>query len=105
MPSITRTRANPVPRSRITRPDGRRAASPIRLLWLARGGRRRARYPGSRSGGCRRHPGRSRPTVEEAEEIAFGRQHEGGIAPIERVAIGLQRAIKCEELLVLPEGV
>src|SRR5216684_3394386 len=111
MPSITRTRASPVNRSRITRRGGRPAALPARLspnrqslraCPAARGAsRRRGRWRAGRRG----RGGRPLPALQEAEEISLGRQHEGGIAAVERLAIGLQRAVKSEELLILTKRV
>src|SRR5712692_7783024 len=91
MPSITRTRASPVARSRITRWRRRRNALQPSLR----------RRPSGRRG----RPRHSRPAREEAEETPLGAQHERRIATVERIAIGLQRAVEGEELLVLAKRV
>src|SRR5438132_2190764 len=111
MPSITSTRASAVPRSRIIRgrarhqrrrPAARQVAGPRR-----RGSSRLGSGAGRRGRSARRSRGRAlaRPTAEEAEEIALRGQHEGGVLTVQRVAIGLQRTVEGEELLVLAERV
>src|SRR5580692_3644754 len=109
MPSITSTRASAVPRSRIIRgrarhqrrrSAARQAAGPRR-----RGSSRRGSGAGRRRRAARRGRALSRPAAEEAEEIALRRQHEGGVLAVQRVAIGLQRAVEGEELLVLAERI
>src|SRR5260370_8123829 len=111
MPAITRRRASPVDRSRITRRGGRHAALPARWSLIrqslracpaARGASRRR---GWRRAGRRGRSGRPLPALQEAEEISFGRQYEGGIAAVERLAIGRKRAVKSEDLLILTKGV
>src|SRR5690349_25071008 len=104
MPSITSTSASPVHKSRITRehgpPDDRpprrssRRRSACRRPW-----RRRARRLPWRIRRC----GAAGPALEEAEELAVRAQDERGILAGQRVAVGLQRAVEGEELLVLAE--
>src|SRR6185503_5653039 len=110
MPSITRTRASPVPKSRIARRVARPVLDSTRRSPSGGGtGRRRCRGGGRRgtrwrSAGARRSRGPG-PTAEEAEEIPLRSQHERGVAAVKRLAICLQRSVEGEELLVLAEGV
>src|SRR5947207_12087498 len=97
MPSITRTRATAVPRSRIAEMARDPIGSTARPTRRRGAGRRLA-------AGARRLPGPGN-AAEEAEEIALGAQDERGAVAVERVAIGLQRAVEGEEFLILAERV
>src|SRR5882762_2109294 len=105
MPSMTKTRARAVPKSRISSPAG----CPLAELSSTRGAG--GRSPGGTArrgrcrGGCPTGPGSTRPTAEESEETALRRQDKRCVAAVERFAIGLQRAIKGEELRILPKRV
>src|SRR5437764_6508806 len=100
---MTRTRARAVPRSRIKHGQRRRPLRSRRSLRAARAGSRSA--AGRRAARRRRSRAHHRRTAEKSEEIALWAQYEGGIAAIERLAIGLQRSVEGEELLILAERV
>src|SRR5437016_3337218 len=99
MPSMTSTRASPVARSRITG-AGRRYRASV-------GGRSaRGRAAGGRRRAARRGAARCAvPAREKAEKTPLGGQHKRGVAAVEALAIGLQRAVEDKELLVLAERV
>src|SRR5205823_9871354 len=116
---MTSTRASAVPRSRINRGgcvhaapphrarrnNGRpRLGSPRRVAGAGAAGRR---VRSSRRRTMRRsgRGGLARPAAKEAEEIAFRRQDERGVLAVQRIAIGLQRAIEGKEFFVLPKRI
>src|ERR1051326_4997643 len=116
---MTSTRASAVPRSRINRGGCCHAAPPRRARrntvrprlasprWSAGAGAAGCRVRRSRRGPMWRS-GRgvlAGPAAEEAEEIAFRRQDERGVLAVQRIAIGLQRAVKGKEFFVLPERI
>src|SRR5689334_12962386 len=96
---MTRTRATPVPKSRISGRADHHSTTRGR-------GSRPARSVGRGAGllaGGRWLPPIAVPAAEKAEEVPLGGQHERGVLAVKRVAIGLQRAVEGKELLVLPE--
>src|SRR5216683_112865 len=95
---MTRTRPSAVPRSFMREAAGRGAAG--------RGTETRSgfRVPVGRRQGIGR-AALAAAAAEEAEEIAIRRQDERRVLPAQRLAIGLHRAIKGEEVLILAERI
>src|ERR1700751_4879093 len=84
------------------------SASAVHRSLIARGSVRSESRRSSPRAGCRsRRPGLGRPVkvFEEAEEPGVRGEHKGSGMAVERVPIGLHRAVEGEEILVLPKGV
>src|SRR4051812_48718395 len=105
MPSMTSTRASAVNRSLIIRNGGGRLDLRRRRRAILRSLRARSAVA-ARAVGRWRRSWRSRQRcrrLEEAEETSLRCQDERGVAAVEGLAVGLQRAVEGKEFLVLAE--